>query len=267
VLLLAGLTMSNEAFMSYGWRIPFLASVLLLAVGLYIRVKIDETPVFTAEVTRRRAATAPFVEAVKQQPREIVFASGVLVMVFAFVYLVLGYLVSYGTATLGLGRTTVVAITILASAVYALAIVLSAALSDRVGRRAVLVGANAVAVVWALALFPLLDSASAATLAVGACVTTFIAGFAHGPVGAFMPELFHTRYRYSATGFSYNVAGVLGGAVPPVIAAAITAAYGGFVFGIFLAVLCLISLGCTLALRETREYDMDRVETKAVTTS
>jgi MFS family permease len=91
----------------------------------------------------------------------------------------------------------------------------------------------------------------------------FIAGIAYGPVGAFLPELFQTRYRYTAAGFSYNIAGVLGGAIPPLVAAAITAAFGGFAFGVFLAAFCLISLVCTLALRETRDDDMDRATARA----
>ncbi|MER6667200.1 MFS transporter [Amycolatopsis japonica] len=257
--LIIGETMSDETFHSYGWRIPFIASLLLIAIGLFVRLKIDETPVFKGEVSQRGTARAPFVEALKSQPREIAFASGVLVMTFAFYYLAVGYLINYGTAVLKLPRTTVLLIGIAAGLVFGLAIVLGAAYSDRVGRKKVIVAGNAVAVVWALALFPILDSASAVTFAIGSCVTTLIAGFAYGPVGAFMPELFHTRYRYTATGFSYNIAGVLGGAVPPLVAAAITAAYGGFAFGIFLTVLCLISLGCTLALRETRHAEMSEL--------
>ncbi|KFZ77078.1 MFS transporter [Amycolatopsis sp. MJM2582] len=262
--LIIGETMSDETFHSYGWRIPFIASLLLIAIGLFVRLKIDETPVFKGEVSQRGTARAPFVEALKSQPREITFASGVLVMTFAFYYLAVGYLINYGTAVLKLPRTTVLLIGIAAGLVFGLAIVLGAACSDRVGRKKVIVAGNAVAVVWALALFPILDSASAVTFAIGSCVTTLIAGFAYGPVGAFMPELFHTRYRYTATGFSYNIAGVLGGAVPPLVAAAITAAYGGFAFGIFLTVLCLISLGCTLALRETRHAEMSEPAKAAV---
>lgn len=254
--LVIGGTMSDEAFHSYGWRIPFVASLLLIAIGLFVRLKIDETPVFKGEVSQRGVARAPFAEALKSQPREIAFASGVLVMTFAFYYLAVGYLINYGTAVLKLPRTTVLLIGIAAGLAFGLAIVLGAAYSDRVGRKKVILAGNGVAVVWALALFPILDSGSAVTFAIGSCVTTLIAGFAYGPVGAFMPELFHTRYRYTATGFSYNVAGVLGGAVPPLVAAAITSAYGGFAFGIFLAVLCLISLGCTFALRETRHAEM-----------
>ncbi|MEU3628455.1 MFS transporter [Amycolatopsis coloradensis] len=254
--LIIGETMSDETFHSYGWRIPFIASLLLIAIGLFVRLKIDETPVFKGEVSQRGTSRAPFVEALKSQPREIAFASGVLVMTFAFYYLAVGYLINYGTAVLKLPRTTVLLIGIAAGLMFGLAIVLGAAYSDRVGRKKVILAGNAVAVVWALALFPILDSASAVTFAIGSCVTTLIAGFAYGPVGAFMPELFQTRYRYTATGFNYNVAGVVGGAVPPLVAAAITAAHGGFTFGIFLAVLCLISLGCTLALRETRNAEM-----------
>ncbi|NIH80753.1 MFS transporter [Amycolatopsis viridis] len=256
--LVTGATMSEHAFASYGWRIPFLASFILVAVGLFVRLAVDETPVFKGEVARGGTSGAPFVEALKSQPREIVFASGVLVMVFAFYYLAVGYLINYGTAVLKLSRPTVLSIGIVSGAVFGIAIVLGAAISDRVGRRRIILAGNAVALVWALVLFPILDNASAVTFALGSCVTTFIAGFAYGPVGAFMPELFRTRYRYSATGFTYNVAGVLGGAVPPLVAAAITASFGGWAFGLFLAVLCLISLGCTLALRETRHAEMDQ---------
>jgi metabolite-proton symporter len=253
--LLIDAVMSEQAFLSYGWRIPFVASFVLVGVGLVVRLKVDETEAFKGEIARNGAARAPFLEALRRQPREVAFASGVLVMVFAFYYLAVGYLINYGTAVLHLSRPTVLTIGILSGAIFGVAIVLGAAVSDRIGRRRVIVAGNAVAIVWALALFPILDSASAATFAIGSCVTTFIAGFAYGPVGAFMPELFPTRYRYSATGFSYNVAGVLGGAVPPVVAAAITASYGRLAFGVFLAILSVIGLGCTLALRETRHAE------------
>ncbi len=256
--LITGLGMSEEAFASYGWRIPFIASFVLVAIGLYVRLKIDETPVFKGELAKGGASPVPFVEAVKLQPREAIFASGVPVMVFAFFYLAASYLTSYGTSTLGLERTNVLAIGILVGLVFAGATMLGAVYSDRIGRRQVIVQANIAAVVWALVLFPILNIGSIVTFAIGACGTMFIAGIAYGPVGAFLPELFQTRYRYTAAGFSYNIAGVLGGAIPPLVAAAITAAFGGFAFGVLLAAFCLISLVCTLALRETRDDDMDR---------
>ncbi|MEU3528725.1 MFS transporter [Streptomyces sp. NPDC038707] len=262
--LLIGATMSEADFVSYGWRIPFLTSFLLVLVGLFVRLRIEETSVFKKEVDQRGQAAVPFFEALRSQPREITFASGVLLMVFAFYYLAVGYLIHFGTTELHLSQTTVLSIGLLAGAVFGLAIVLGAAVSDRIGRRRVIVIGNALAVVWALVLFPLLDSAGTPAFALASCVTTFVSGFAYGPVGAFMPELFHTRYRYTATGFAYNVAGVLGGAVPPLIAAPIVASYGGLAFGAFLVVLCLVSLGCTLALRETRHTAMGGAATEAV---
>jgi MFS family permease len=254
--LITALAMSPEAFASFGWRIPFIASFLLVAVGLYVRLKIDETPVFAGEVAKGGTSAVPFGEAFRTQPREILLGSGVMVMVFAFFYLAVSYLTSYGTATLKLERTTVLAIGILGGVVFAVAVGLGAVYSDRVGRRRTITIANIVAVVWALVLFPILDIGTPFAFAIGVCVTLFIAGIAYGPVGAFLPELFNTRYRYTAAGLAYNFAGIIGGAIPPLLAAAIAAAFGGYAFGVFLALLCLISVGCTLGLRETRDKEM-----------
>lgn len=255
--LATALLMSDEAFVAYGWRIPFIASFLLVAVGLYVRLKIDETPVFKGELAKGSASAVPFGEAFKTQPKEILLGSGVMVMVFAFFYMSVSYLTSYGTATLGLERTTVLAIGILGGVVFAVAVGVGAVYSDRVGRRRTITVANVVAVGWALVLFPILDIGTPFTFAIGVCVTLFIAGVAYGPVGAFLPELYNTRYRYTAAGLAYNVGGIIGGAIPPLIAAAIAAAFGGYAFGVFLALLCLISVGCTLGLRETRNDEMN----------
>lgn len=257
--LITALVMSPEAFASFGWRIPFIASFLLVAVGLYVRLAIDETPVFKGELAKGSASAVPFGEAFRTQPREILLGSGVMVMVFAFFYLAVSYLTSYGTATLKLERTTVLAIGILGGIVFAVAVAVGAVYSDRVGRRRTITIANIVAVGWALVLFPILDLGTPFAFAIGVCVTLFIAGIAYGPVGAFLPELYNTRYRYTAAGLAYNFAGIIGGAIPPLIAAAIAAAFGSYAFGVFLALLCLISVGCTLGLRETRDKEMSEV--------
>jgi MFS family permease len=108
-------------------------------------------------------------------------------------------------------------------------------------------------------LFPLLDTGSLGAFWLGMSVTFLIAGVGFGVAGSFLSELFHTRYRYTAAGLSYSLAGVLGGAVPPLVAASLISSYGGFVFGIFLAAYCLIGLLCTLALRETRHRELAEV--------
>lgn len=257
--LLTGLGMSDEAFLSYGWRIPFLLSALLVAVGLWIRLRMDETPVFKTELARSGASKVPFLEAFRCQPREILLAAGAMTIVFSFLYIASAYLPNYGTTVLQLPRTFVLAMGAAAGGSFSAGIVLGAILSDRVGRRVVVISVATTGVVWALVLFPLLDTGSVFLFGLGAVVLAFIAGLASGPMSAFISELFHTRYRYTAAGLSYNLAGIVGGALTPILAAQIMDAYGGFVTGLLLAGFALFSLLCVRGLPETRDYELDDV--------
>jgi MFS family permease len=258
LFLIVGSTMSDEAFLSWGWRIPFLISVVLVAIGLYIRLKIEETPVFTKEA-QRGTSSAPLVEAFKQQPREIFTGIGVPLTMFALFYLATSYLVVYGTNTLGFSRDQVVVVGLIAGVLFAVATAVSAVLSDRVGRRRMLGGAHIIGIVWVLILFPILNSGSLLGYAAGICLTTTIAGLVFGPLGAFLPEQFHTRYRYSATGISYTLSGVIGGGIVPLLAPVIIGSASQFVFALFLAVLLAIAAACTFCLREVREGTLDDV--------
>lgn len=256
--LLTGLYMSDETFAAWGWRLPFLISIVLVAVGLYVRLRIEETPVFQAEAQRRRAdgGGLPFKEAFTHQWKEILLGAGALVMAFSLGYVGIAFLTNYGTATLHLPRPQVLGAGMFGNLLNCLAIIVGGTLTDRFGRRRVLLVANIVGIPWALALFPVLDTGSIGAFWLGESVTFLIAGVGFGVAGSFLSELFHTRYRYTAAGLSYSLAGVLGGAIPPLIAASLIGTYGSFVFGIFLAVYCLAGLLCTLALRETRHRDL-----------
>ncbi|MEV7136049.1 MFS transporter [Arthrobacter sp. NPDC093128] len=255
--LLVDLMMDDDAFVSWGWRLPFLASGLLIFVGLWIRLKVEETPVFKKEVARGGASKIPFFEALKSQPRQIFLAAGVGLTVFSFAYLSSTYLTNYGLTTLKLERTPVLLVGVLGGFVYAIAVVIGAIASDRVGRRRVIAGGNAAGVVWALLLLPILEVQSAVTFGLAVCLTFFIAGIIYGPLGAYLPEIFHTRYRYTATGFSYNLTGVVGGGLVPLLAPVIISSFGGIAFGITLAVICGIAATCTLVLGETRDTELD----------
>ncbi|MER5185431.1 MFS transporter [Streptomyces sp. NPDC002896] len=256
--LLTTLFMSDDTFISWGWRVPFLASFLLIIVGLWIRLRIDETPVFKNQVARSGPSRLPFLEALKHQPRQVLLATGTVMIGFALTYIGGTYLVSYGTTVLELPRAFVLSMAMVGGITISAGVVLGAVLSDRIGRRWVIVGAAGVAVVWALALFPLLDLGSRGVFAIGVPVTLFLSGIATGPQGAFLSELFHTRYRYTAAGLSYSLAGMLGGGVPPLIAPSVIDSFGSFFFGCILAGVCLISLICVLAVGETRQLDLDR---------
>lgn len=261
--LVTGLTLgdTNEVFIDYGWRVPFVLSLLLVLVGLYIRLKIDETPVFKREreaQVRRAAETrkvSPFVDVVRNQPKEVLLAAGVLVVMFALFYMGTAYLNAYGTSEAGpgLSRPAVLTIGLVASVVFGAATILSAMYSDRIGRRRVVMTSCGCAIVWLLVLFPILDTGSPAAFTAGVIVTLAIFGIGYGPIGAMLPELFNTRYRYTGAGVGYNLAGIVGGAVPPIVAAPLAAAYGGFAVGVLLAALAVVSFVSTAVIAETKD--------------
>jgi MFS family permease len=258
--LVTGLRMSPEAFAAWGWRVPFLASVVLIGVGLYVRLKIDETPVFKSQARREGAARMPFFEAFARQPRQVLLGGGATLTTFALTYTGASYLTNYGTAVLQLTRTSVLAAGAAGGLALGAGVVLGGVVSDRIGRRRVVILGSLLGAAWATLLFPILDTGSVSAFSIGLLLTMVISGFALGPMGAFLSEMFPTRYRYTGAGLSYNLGAAFGGAVPPLVGAAITAAAGRNVFGLFLASICLVSALCAFALVETREHDLETVE-------
>jgi MFS family permease len=258
--LITGLTMSEETFAAWGWRVPFLISIVLVAVGLYIRLKIEETPVFAKEVRAHGTSKLPVKEAFANQWKTILLGAGCMITFFAFGYLGVAYMTNYGTASLGFSRQMVLAVGVIGAFIQGLAMINGGALSDRIGRRKVLLIFGGIAVPWALILFPLLDTKSVGMYWFALIVTFIIAGHGYGIAGSFLSELFETRYRYTAAGLSYSLAGIVGGAIPPLLAASIITAYGSFTFGLILTGFCLVSFLCILALKETREVSLAHVQ-------
>jgi len=258
--LITGLTMSDETFAAWGWRVPFLISVVLVAVGLYVRLKIEETPVFAKEVQVHGRAALPIKEAFVHQWQSILLGAGALLTAFAFGYLGIAYLTNYGTATLGFGGTEVFASGIFGNLVNGICIISGGILSDRIGRRRVLLYVNVAGIPWALALFPLLNTESTVAFFVGQAVTFVIAGHGFGVAGSFLSEIFHTRYRYTGAGLSYSLAAIVGGGVPPLLAAAIIPSYGSFAFGLVLVSYAIVSLLCAWAVRDGTDTDLEGMD-------
>jgi MFS family permease len=256
---------TDQAFVDYGWRIPFLTSIVLVAAGLYVRLRIEETPVFRAAQQRAPMTPAPLREAFTGAPREILLTAGTVTIMFALFYTGTTYLTSYGTSPTGaaLSRTLVLSLEIVVGVVMVLSTALSAIFSDRLGRRPLIMAFCVGAAVWSLLLFPLLDTRSPVAFGVGVIVTVGLQGVGYGPVGAFLPETFPTRYRYTGAGVSYSLAGIVGGAVPPLVAAPLAAAFGGFAIGVLLCGLALLSLVCTNALPETKDRDLRQAQPSA----
>lgn len=265
---------ASPAFLEYGRRIPFILSFALVAVGLWVRLAAAETPVFR-EAQKKRAAqptsgpALPFLDAVRYQWKEILIAGGSLASLFSLFYMGTAFLTNYGTKNLGLSRTFVLSAGMISAIVFAVSIGASAIWSDRVGRRRVIMTSCAIAVPWVLILFPLLDMGGRLPFIVGLVGTLLIFGIAYGPAGALLPELFEARYRYTGAGMGYNLAGILGGAIPPLIAAPLIAGPGSLWVGEMLAVLSSVSVLCTYLIIETKYAKMhaDRPDPAVASTS
>jgi metabolite-proton symporter len=247
----------SAAFIDWGWRIPFLLSGLLVAIALYVRVSIDETPVFTEEMARHAAPRVPLAEVLREQWRTAALASGSFVAVFTFVYMAGAYLTGYANNQLGLSRNTILIAGLLGGLAWIAVTPVSARLCDRVGRRPVILVGWAVGLPWSFTVIPLIDTGEPVFFAVAIIGTYAIAAITFAPMASFVPELFNTSHRYTGAGLTINVAGILGGAVAPMIAGPLSVRYGSWTIGAMLAVLVLISLGCTYRLPETKDTSLE----------
>jgi metabolite-proton symporter len=242
---------NSSAFMQWGWRLPFLISAGLIFIALYVWLKIDETPLFAEEKARNLVPKAPLTEVLHLQRREIALAAGSVLGSLGFVYMAGTYLTTYAHSHLGYSRSFIWSVGVLGGLASIAFVALSATLCDRVGRRRMMLVGWAACLLWSLVVMPLMDTGKPALYAVAIVGMYAIAAVANGPTAAFIPELFATRYRYSGSALSVNVAGVLGGALPPLIAGTLLASYGSWAIGLMLATLVLASLVCTYLLPET----------------
>ncbi|WP_297725145.1 MFS transporter [Mycobacterium sp.] len=242
---------NSPAFMQWGWRLPFLISAALIGIALYVRLNIDETPVFAQEKARNLVPKAPLAEALRLQRREVVLAGGSILAALGFAYLGNTYLTMYAHSHLGYSRTFIWSVGVLAGLVSITSVALSATLCDRVGRRRMMLIGWAGCLPWAFVVMPLMDTGNPALYVVAIVGMCAIAGIGSGPTGAFIPELFATRYRYSGSALAINLAGIVGGALPPLMAGTLLATYGSWSIGLMLAALALASLVCTYLLPET----------------
>jgi MFS family permease len=241
----------SSAFMQWGWRLPFLISAALIVIALYVWLKIDETPVFAEEKARDLVPKAPLSEVLRLQRREIALAAGSILGSLGFIYMSGTYLTTYAHSHLGYSRTVILSVGVLGGLASIAFVALSATLCDRVGRRRMMLVGWAGCLPWSFLVLPLMDTGRPILYAVAIVGMHAIAAIGSGPTAAFIPELFATRYRYSGSALAVNVAGVIGGALPPLIAGTLATTYGSWAIGLMLATLALASLVCTYLLPET----------------
>jgi metabolite-proton symporter len=249
LFLLLGVLLTPAEFKAWGWRLPFLASALLVGVGLWVRLKLTETPAFKAALEAEPPARVPLAELLRHYPRETIGGAFAVVACFAIFYLATAFALGYGTTILGYDRRAFLAVQLVAIVFLAIGIVSAAWLSDRSNpRRVLLVGCGLTVLVGGL-LAPMLGSGSLPVIWLFLSLALLVMGFVYGPLGAWLPGLFPARVRYTGASMAFNVGGILGGGLAPVLAQAL-ANHGGLPWvGAYLAAAALISFVGLLPLR------------------
>ncbi|MFD9948672.1 MFS transporter [Nonomuraea sp. NPDC059023] len=218
LLTVLSLTLTNEAFLSWGWRVPFLLSGVLVLVGFWVRRRISESPQFAEIDTKGAKAKMPLLEVIRTHPRALLSAFTARIGVDVAFYTFTAYILVYITTTLGMDRSVGLNAVLIGSALQLFLIPAFGALSDRVGRRTVYLAGVVAAAVWVFAFFPLLETRSFPLIALAAVVALITHAAMYGPQAAFIAELFSTRLRYSGASMGYQVAGIVGGALAPIVA-------------------------------------------------
>ncbi|NYI03189.1 MFS transporter [Allostreptomyces psammosilenae] len=256
LFLLLAVLLSDEQFRAWGWRVPFLLSAVLVAVGLYVRVSLAETPVFARAAEREERSRVPVAEVFARHSGRLLLGSLSMVVCYAIFYLTTVFTLNYGTAELGWSTEGFLGLLCVAVLFMAVGSPVAARLSDRHGRRPVLVGGSVAIALLGFLFEPLVDSGSTALLLTFLCVGLFLMGVTFAPMGAFLPELFPTRVRYTGSSAAYNLGGILGGSLAPYIAAVLVERGGLSWVGWYLTAAAVLSALAVLLLRETRADDL-----------
>ena len=228
VFLIASVAADPAAFAAWGWRIPFLASAILVIIGLFIRVRLDESPEFTALQRSGGAARMPVLDLLRTDTATVVLAAGTYTGISTSGYIVLVYFVSYATGVLKMPLPTVLGLVLVSAAVFAVSVPMWARWSDRIGRPRVMLWGTGALNVWSAAFFSLLDTKSVPLMALALGVMLIVQGSYIGTQPAFFAELFPTSIRYSGASLSNTLGTILGGAPAPFMAAALFTRDGHF---------------------------------------
>ena len=255
MFLLLSRTLTEEQFFAFGWRLPFLASAVLVLLGLYVRLKLTETPVFQASVQRaEHHVGVPLVTVFRRHFRAL--AAGVLVCLAAFVlfYLMTVFALSWGTTAMHYDRSRFLLVQLLGVCCFALTVPLSAFLAER-GRRPVMFGVTVLIALFGLFMAPLFAAGmggAATMMAVGFALT----GLTYGPLGTVVSELFPTPVRYTGSSLAFSLAGILGASLAPYAATWLATTYGLPAVGYYLTASAVLTLLGLCFVRETQHDDL-----------
>ena len=255
-------SMSDEAFLEWGWRLPFIASIVLIGISMFIQLKIEDTEAFKnlseAQASSDKPAEAversPVVEAIRKYPKRIMLAAGAFLSVQVTFYILIAFVIAYGVNSpdLNLSRDTMLMAVLVAAAIMVPTQFYFSGLSDRIGRKNVYKWGAILTGVWGFALFPLIDTGDPMLIGFAITVGLLFLGMQYGPQAAYFTELFSTEVRYSGASLGYQIGAILGGALAPTIAVLLWRDFGIFYVSVYIMIAAILTLWSLSQLEETQ---------------
>jgi len=255
---------SEESFYSWGWRIPFLASAILIGISMYIQLNLEDTKAFKElQVIRERheddhevVHRSPILEAIKKYPKRIALAAGAFLSIQVTFYILIAFLLAYGVSSAEISRDNMLAAILIASAIMVPCQFIFSSYSDRHGRKGIFMAGAMLTGLWAFAMFPLVDTGNFWLIVLAITMGLIFVGMMYGPQAAFFTELFSTEVRYSGATLGYQFGAILGGAFAPTIAAFLWNNFGIFWVSVYIAFASLLTLFSVMALTETYQNNL-----------
>ena len=254
------MNMSDEAFMSWGWRVPFIASIALIGISMFVQLKLEDTDAFKALQASREEApeqakvkSSPVIEALRRYPKRIMLAAGAFLSVQVTFYILIAFTVAYGlnSPTVDLSRDAMLTAVLIASAVMVPTQFYFSGLSDRLGRKTIYRWGAILTGLWGFALFPLIDTGSLPLIVLGITLGLAFLGMQYGPQAAYFTELFTTEVRYSGASLGYQIGAIVGGALAPTIAVLLWNELGIFYVSLYILLAAVLTLWSLALLEET----------------
>ena len=257
---------SEDSFFSWGWRIPFLASAILIGISMYIQLNLEDTKAFKELQALRESQKdnnedairrSPILEAIQKYPKRIALAAGAFLSIQVTFYILIAFLLAYGVASADITRDDMLAAVLIASAIMVPVQFIFSSYSDKHGRKGVFMAGAILTGLWAFAIFPLVDTGNFWLIVLAISGGLVFVSMMYGPQAAFFTELFSTEVRYSGATLGYQFGAILGGAFAPTIAALLWKDYGIFWVSVYIAFASLLTLLSVMALTETYQTDLN----------
>ena len=256
---------SEESFYSWGWRIPFLASAVLIAISMYIQLNLEDTKAFkelkllrensneNVKVTKR----SPIIEALRKYPKRIALAAGAFLSIQVTFYILIAFLLAYGASSENISRDDMLTAVLIASAIMVPIQFVFSSYSDRNGRKGIFMLGAILTGIWAFAIFPLVDTENFWLIVLAITGGLIFLAMMYGPQAAFFTELFSTEVRYSGATLGYQFGAILGGAFAPTIAALLWNDFGVIWVSVYIAFASFLTLLSVMALTETYKNNLN----------